>query len=50
MSPSQAEEVGKRNIKMFAWTQVNVLLKKRKHGVLSWQMSKDCATFINKNC
>lgn len=40
MSPSQTEEVGKRNIKMFAWTQVNVLLKKRKHGMLSWQMSK----------
>lgn len=40
MSPSQTEEVGKRNIKMFAWTQVNVLLKKRKHDVLSWQMSK----------
>ena len=40
MSPSQTEEVRKRNIKMFAWTQVNVLLEKRKHGMLSWQMSK----------
>ena len=40
MSPSQTEEAEKGNIKMFAWTQVNVLLKKRKHDVLSWQMSK----------
>ena len=40
MSPSQTEEVEKGNIKMFTWMQVNVLLTKRKHDVLSWQMSK----------
>lgn len=54
MSPSQTEEVEKGNIKMLAWTQVNVLLRKRKHDVLSWQMSNlglitKTATFTNKN-
>lgn len=54
MSPSQTEEVENGNMKLFAWTQLNVLLKKKKTWCAlmvdehTGSDDKGCASFKNR--